>query len=294
MSLNEIAELLEPDSELPNPVLAGAQPGQRRIRGIRRPRDWSLMYLTPVTVLRDVGVIGTSVASEAALAAPTKARIVERVYEQELRFVWPDGADEVRVYIGPRAQGADNPQANLGEPAERVTEVDFRNQGMVPLSLPPTGAAVMLRSGKNLAGRYLEGHASTVDYPGLLRLKYSASLKAGVFRKPSAEMSVWIDPDQGPLPGFSGRPYFVAIHNEDRLPLHASDGVALVMEPKDGGASPAQRFQPSSVLNGPGLELWVGRVPVKAGFVRLFIAEPPGRLSRMALLDPPVQHLQVG
>lgn len=289
-----LSELFDDDSELPNPVSTDRETGQQRMTRIRRPREWSLMYLTPVTVLREKVIIGATVASEASLAAPASYRLIQRVFEQELRFAWPKGADEVRVYVGARGQEATVGSAQSADPIKRITADEFRRTGVVRLSLPPTGVAVILRAGKNLAGRYVEGHPVIMDYPGLLTLQYSAAIKAGMFRKPSVEMSVWVDQSRGAVTRFSRRPYFVAIHNEDRLPLHASDGTFMLMEPKDGGGTPATRFQPSSILNAPGLEVWVGKVPVKAGYVRLFAAERPEALSMMALLDPPVDRLKVG
>jgi hypothetical protein len=294
LSLAELPDSgLQASAELLYPVGAGSRPGTARMSGVARPSDWPLMYLTPVTVLRDRALIGTTITSEASMAPPANLEILERVYEQHLRFGWPNGADLVRVYVGPK--GHTNPEQTIpgGAPLRELTEDQWRHTAVVAVHLPPAGATVIVRSARSEAGRTLEGQPALASYPGLLRLRYRCQVRKTPFGKPTIEVSVGLDEDQPlkPRPGWS--PYFVLIFRSDRLPLHADDGLVLVMAPKDGGGSPGSRWKAASLLHGPGIEVWRTQLPQRRGYVRLFVAEPPDRLAKLALIDPAVSSLRV-
>jgi hypothetical protein len=293
----KVAELpdaeLTASAELPHPVGTGSRPGTARMSGIARPSDWPTMYLTPVTVLRDEAMVGTTITGEASMAAPGNFAIFERVFEQHLRFGWPNGADVVRVYIGPKGQTDPDKVLSGGAPLKELTQAQWRRSAAVAVQLPPSGATVIVRSGRSEAGRIVEGSPAIATYLGLLRLRYSCQIRKTLFGKPAVEVSVGLDDNQllKPKPGWS--PYFVLNFRPDRLPLHADDGVALVMAPKDGGASPGPRWKVASLLHGLGIEVWRTQLPERRGYVRLFVAESPDRLAKLALIDPAVSSLRV-
>src|SRR5699024_7964645 len=136
-------------------------------------------------VLRDQAAIGTTTTSEASIPPPENFSVIERVYEQHLRFGWPHGADLVRVYVGPRGQQDPDEVMGGGAPLHELTEAQWRRSAAVTVHLPPQGATVIVRSGRSEAGRTVEGRPALAAYPGLLRLRYGCQQRKALFGKPS-------------------------------------------------------------------------------------------------------------
>ncbi len=193
---------------------------------------------------------------------------------------------DVLVHIGPRGHSAE--QGISGEPIEISSEMYERFGGLhFTNSLPNGGCALHLIPVAFAAARRVHGKPVTVDYPGLLRVYYDATVARSVTGKPvavtvrvAAEMDV------------EGSPPFVLIHNEDRLPLNARDGRALdVVQVGLEEHGTAKNFMPPRLTNRPDGPQFRAEVKDQIGFVRLFAQLPAARLSTFALMDPPVGNL---
>lgn len=273
------------DNRLSHPVIAGAPLQTSTMACVPWPREWNRAYFTAVTVLGDRVQVG-STTSATRTGSITHAQVVERVNKQILTFAWPAGAAYVLVHIGPRGHSAE--QGISGEPIEISSEMYERFGGLhFTNSLPNGGCALHLIPVAFAAARRVHGKPVTVDYPGLLRVYYDATVARSVTGKPvavtvrvAAEMDV------------EGSPPFVLIHNEDRLPLNARDGRALdVVQVGLEEHGTAKNFMPPRLTNRPDGPQFRAEVKDQIGFVRLFAQLPAARLSTFALMDPPVGNL---
>jgi hypothetical protein len=275
------------ENRLAHPVIGGAPAQTSTMARVPWPREWNRAYFTPVTVLGDRVQVGAT-TSATRTGSIAHARLVERVNKQILTFAWPAGAAYVLVHIGPRGQSAD--QGITGEPIEISAEMYERFGGLhFPNPLPNMGCALHLIPVAFAGGYRVHGKPVTVDYPGLLRVYYEATIARGVSGKPTsvtvrvaAEMDV------------EGSPPFVLIHNQERLPLNSRDGQALgVVQVGREEAGAAKHFMLTRMSNHPDSQQFRADVHDQVGFVRLFAQLPGSRLTTFALMDPPVASLML-
>ena len=73
---------------------------QIRMAEVPWPPGWPRIHFVPVTILGQRALPGRPSVEEAPVA-PGDPRLVDRVAQQVITFVWPEGATYVRAYIGP-------------------------------------------------------------------------------------------------------------------------------------------------------------------------------------------------
>ncbi|MFY2786886.1 hypothetical protein [Rhodococcus sp. MALMAid1271] len=273
------------DNKLSHPIVGGGAGQPSMMTNVPWPRGWNRAYFTAVTFLGDKVQVGATI-SATRTGVIEHAQVVERVNKQILTFAWPAGAAAVLVHVGARGQSAE--QGMGGHPIEISSGMYERFGGLhFAHALPKAGCSLHLIPVAFASGERIHGQPVTVDYPGLLRVFYDANISRNVTGKPtSMTISVVAETD------VQGSPPFVLIHNEERLPLNARDGVALeVFASNNETAGGAKQFVlPKLSTRADGLQF---RADVKdrVGFVRLFAAMPAARLATFALLDPPVAKL---
>ena len=245
------------------------------MRDVPWPGGWNRAYFTPVTVLGDQAVVGKTISAYRSKTIDD-AVVVERVNRQILTFSWPAGATSVMVYMGPT--GGDSDHARQGRSVEINRQTwadDGRRLHLVPVAFS--------------AGRRIEGGATSVEYPWLLRARYQLQIKRNFVKKPIAaifSISAQRDVDS---------PRFVLVHNPSRLPLDYGDGTVLpVWIDGEPGATPSTRVNMQRLSPQSDAVKWRADVTGLTGFVRLFVDLPPEMLSHVALLDPRVSHLFLG
>ena len=287
---------LRPEFRLDQLVSTSTDP-QGRTRSVMAavswPSEWSRGYLTPVTVLGGRAMLGHShpVVRTGLIG---DIDLAEYCNKQVLTFDWPEGAASVFVYKAPKGH---NPNHGLtGTPFE-ISYEEYERYGGLHLragALPDRGCSLHLQPVAFSKGRRTEGQVRTIDYPGLLRLWYSAV----VHRDPAqglpthAIITMWAREE------LSGSPAFVLVNNPDRIPLSRGDGDPVDVVPLDPAGNrigdPAKELQFSALSAQPTGEAWAARLHGRRGWIRLFVnTGSADRLRTIALLDPPVEQLWI-
>ncbi|MCW1824148.1 hypothetical protein A5731_13120 [Mycolicibacterium conceptionense] len=285
---------LTPDLRLHQPVADQPQPdGSHRtlMAGVAWPRGWSRAYVTPVTILAGHAVLGRTV-SAVRTGTIRDIELVEYCNKQVLTFEWPDGAAGVVVTLAPKGH---DPRAGLTGRSFEISLEDYEKYGGMHLTgaLPVGGCSLHLAPVAFSGGRRVTGPVASIEYPGMLRLQYAVRIGRDPNGFPTtATVAVRSEHD---LPG---SPSFVLVNNPQRMPLSVHDGQPVDVAPLDAQGQLAD--QPSKHLRWTALtssgsgELWAANVSGLHGWIRLFLDIPdPAKLRTIALLDPPVQTLQL-
>ena len=251
-------------------------------------------YFTPVTLRGGHAAVGRS-QIRVNLPPVAACRIVERVFKQVLTFDWPDGAHSVAYRHVPRSTLAALPDGSaegLRKP-EYVGRREYEEHGGTVLHLPPTGCAVIMAPVSHHMGKQHLGDVVSIDYPGLLRLKYGVLIRRD---ESGAAEEVYLT-IVSERPGPSDL-HFTLLSHPDRLPLHLNDrqGRPIPVRPTPWvtGGEQATHFCPTMLpsLDSPGPAAWVGSVTGLRGFVRLFVNAERSKIP-IALLDPPLSRLRL-
>jgi hypothetical protein len=263
-----------------------AEGGRHVVYGVGFLPQLTRMYLTPVTIADGQARVGKTIPS-VRLPRIDHAAIVERTHRQVFTFGWPQDADAVWVWIGPRGMPA---EASMAEEPEEITAEQYRNQGgmLFRQPLPQRGCAVHARAVTFSQGRNVLGPPLTVEYPGLARLRYTvgvASDPTGSRVRLTVQIFAELDSPSAPP--------FMLVLNTERLPLHMRDGYEISMAAmRDPGAVEGPQFRPSALWTHPEAA-WTAEGPAMAGYVRLFVCLPTEQQETVALLDPPVSALRL-
>lgn len=275
---------LRDEDQLPYPPSPG-EDGKAVVAGVPWPTDWNRAYFTPVTVLDDTAHVGTT-AYATRTGQVVDPKIVDRVDRQTLTFGWPEGAAFVLVYIGARDQSA---EAGLsGHPIE-ISQGEYERFGGVrfPAPLPARGCslhAVAVAPGFERN----KGKPVTIQYPGMMRMRYDVAVKRTLTGRTTYVTLTVTAENENPT-----CPPMVLVHNPDRVPLSYRDGTALpVVSESDPSGEPLRQFRQSRVGPAP-VGSWRADVKDKKGFIRLFVELPLETLRTVALLDPPIDKLQL-
>jgi hypothetical protein len=213
--------------------------------------------------------------------------IVERTHRQILTFAWPEGADAVYTYVGVSGQSAQT--AIHGQP-EELTREQYERQGGLHFrhKLPTWGCSVHAVPVSFSAGRRITGPSISLEYPGLLRLRYTIGVTRDRNQRPvSATVQIFSEADT------TANHPFVLVHRPDRLPLHMYDGNPVPVQAAVQGGRPEIQFTPPALLSSPGPMAWNANIDNMSGFLRLFVYLDPTRPAPVALIDPAVSELRL-
>lgn len=270
--------------------------GRDAMTDVPWPREWDRAYLTPVTILDGRAKVGRSVPA-VRVHQVTDPVLVERCDEQIVKFGWPAEAAAVVLQVTALGQ---SPVVDQWQYEISHQRYDLLGGFVFSKPLPATGCRIHLAGRSYTAGRAadtgeqvgipVQGKSISIDYRGLLRLRYGVRPKRGLLRR---EIGIQI---AGPQELLDNRvPPFVLVHHPDRLPLHPEDGEPLeVTQDIDEVTPPTRRFQPRRISQQPADCAWKASVKgLNGGFVRLFVDVPPQVLTRVALLDPAVDDLRL-
>jgi hypothetical protein len=255
--------------------------GRIAMRNVPWPRGWSRAYFTPVTVLND-GLMQVGKSRNLTRANEVShLRLIERVDEQFLTFMWPTGAPMVKIYCGPL--GSERLDPATEPPIQELTEDEYKKYGGAHLNdpLPSEGCSVHVVGTSFTRGQARYAKPATVQYEGLARIQYRIEpvedARRGRGARPSSIRRVMARSATSPT-----NLRFVVVHNQRRLPLHPSDGAVLQ---QTVASFVAEHPQPLfETLDTSGL----------TGYLRVFAALPPEHAHRVAVLDPPLDQLKLG
>lgn len=285
---------LRPDTRLTHPISHSVDPDGRLrsvMAGVPWPSGWSRAYFTPVTVLDGRARLGKTILTVRA-GAITDAQLTEYCTKQVLTFAWPEGAAAVSIHLAPKGH---DPRMGLSGRFFEIAFEDYHKFGgrQFVNELPVGGCSLHLAPVAFSAGRRISGPITTIEYAGLLRLWYSVQIDRNRAGHPlRASLTIRAERD------VIGSPPFVLIHNTDRIPLSINDGEPIDVAPLDERGElveqPAKELYWSALrADGPS-EVWVANVQGREGWIRLFASLGAHRLRQLALLDPPVDALQLG
>ncbi|MGV9747270.1 hypothetical protein ACWDTG_20495 [Rhodococcus zopfii] len=281
----EVSGGLSEADRLVHPVVAG-DAGRHSMTNVSWPRGWVRAYFTPVTVLDGQVQVGHTVIATRPLPALRDVRVVERCTEQVVTFPWPDGAASVSVYVSAPQVPAEH--AIEQRPVAEVSRSQYDRDGGLHLRdrLPELGCSVHVVAVAYTAGERKVGIPTTVEYPGLLRIEYTVEVRhapeGGVFLAIRLASEIEL----------STAPPFVVVHNEHRLPLSARDGHPLEVRVSGETQPGARNFQPRS-LRREWSQPWLVDVTGMRGFVRVFADVRPEKARTIALLDPPIERINL-
>lgn len=283
---------LTTDLEVTRPVTADAQ-DRAVMRGVSWPDAWSRVYFTPVTVLAGQALMGTPV-STVRVGSMGEIDLADYCNLQVLTFAWPAGASSVEMQIAPR--NYDAREGLTGRPVD-IGKEHYEKYGGHLLAgrdrLPATGCSLHLAAVAHSGGRRIRGPWRSIDYAGMLRVKYRLAQSANVDGRTTAAIVIQ---SEFPVPR---SPAFVLVHNQGRLPLAADDGDALDVVPYDAQARqytgpPAKELRPTQLTQDGGTERWIVELTGLTGWVRLFFNSYDTRAMRgRALIDPAVHELRI-
>lgn len=276
---------LHEDDLLPDPSTVDPD-GRSIVAGVPWPRGWNRAYFTPVTVHDDVAHVGTTTFATRTGQVVTP-RLVERVDRQILTFGWPEGAASVLVYRG--VKGHDATSALSGDPHE-ISQGEYERFGGLHLQgrLPAKGCSLHAVAVSYEGGRRVTGMPVSVDYPGMMRMRYNVDFKRSLIGRTSS-LTVTVTSELELPVG----PPMVLVYNPTRLPLSNRDGTAIPVVPDAApGTAPVTQFQQPKIGRAPSGS-WRADVKDKQGFIRLFVDLPADRLRTLALLDPPIAKLRL-
>lgn len=277
---------LRPEDRLAHPMVADGT--MTRMRDVPWPRGWSRTYFTPVTLLGGRARVGRT-TSQVRTGTVEDARVVERVTQQVLTMDWPDGAAAIKVYASPHGQSAAE-AIDGAEPIAEISEDTYVRLGGLHFARPldVNGCDLHLLPISFAGGHAVFGKSTTVRYKGLFRLWYSAEVRRGLMGRGPVQLVVRVKGDRD----YPHSPPFALVLNEQRLPLDVNDGDPLQVQAAD--QTWWHRFNAVPLTRSWSEPGWVANVTGRTGWVRLFIDLPPDpNRGTVALLDPPVAHLNV-
>ncbi|MFD6858143.1 hypothetical protein ACFWCF_12505 [Rhodococcus sp. NPDC060090] len=276
---------LPESAKLVHPVVV-EQSGRHAMTTVSWPRGWVRAYFTPVTVLDGQVQVGHTVIATRPLPALAGVRIVERCTEQVVTFPWPEGAASVSVYVSAPQVPAEH--AVEQRPVAEISRSQYERDGGLHLSDPLSGqgCAVHVVAIAYTAGERIVGIPATVAYPGLLRIQYTVEPRL----TPSGGVVLAIR--LASETELSTAPPFVVIHNPVRLPLSARDGQPLEVRGGVGSRPGARNFHPKGLRREWG-QPWLVDVGTQHGFVRVFADVRPEQARTIALLDPPIEQINL-
>ncbi|MGV0743549.1 hypothetical protein [Mycolicibacterium sp. XJ870] len=285
---------LTPELRLAQPVSEQPGPDRRRrslMSGVSWPSQWSRAYFTPVTILAERAILGRT-QSSVRTGTIRDIELAEYCNKQILTFDWPDGAAGVVVYLAPKGH---DPRAGLTGRSFEISLEEYERYGGMHLTgqLPVGGCSLHLAPVAYAGGRRMTGTFSSVEYPGLLRLQYAVRIGRDPNGFPTtATVALRAEHD---VPGSPG---FVLVNNPQRLPLSVHDGQPVDVAPLDANGQladhPSKELRWSALTTSGDGELWAANVSGLQGWIRLFVDIPsPAQLRVVALLDPPVDTLQL-
>lgn len=259
-----------------------------RMQRVSWPQGWMRAWFTPVTVLDGRARIGATVCVT-RVGVVRSPRIVERTNKQVVTFGWPPGAVGVRMYRG--VPGQDPRTATTGR-CEEILYGQYQRAGGLHLSedpLPSRGCSVHLVAVARFEGQPVLGAPVSLNYPGLLRMRYSVTAKRS-FTGKLTRLMLRLESQLE----LTSPPAFVLVHHPDRLPLHIYDGRVLAVRAAwDGTATPSARFVPPKLSQSNAEMAWTADVRGLSGYVRLFVDVDESRRALVALTDPPVADLRL-
>lgn len=286
---------LSPELRLSQPVSQRQdQQGQSLavMSGVSWPGNWSRAYFTPVTLLAGRALAGSTLSS-VRTGVIHDVDLAEYCNKQVLTFDWPSGAATVVVHVAPKGH---DPRKGLTGKSFEISLEEYEKYGGMQLTkqeLPAAGCSLHLTPVAFSGGRRMMGTIRSVEYAGLLRLKYAVRIGRDPGGWPTRATIAMRS--QYELPG---SPAFVLINNPQRIPLSVNDGQPVDAAPVNdngqitGEVSKELRW---SVLTTHGTgELWAANLRGLRGWIRLFVNSPsPTRLRTIALLDPSVENLRL-
>ncbi|OZE36132.1 MULTISPECIES: hypothetical protein [unclassified Rhodococcus (in: high G+C Gram-positive bacteria)] len=273
-------------TQLAHPIEAG-EAGTSRMRRIPWPTGWDRAYLTPVTILNGSARVGKTTVQTRPIPPVTDAKIVERCATQLVTFGWPKSAASVLAYLGPRNHMPENLLESRAE--QEISAAQYkRDGGLTFRTLPPNGCAVHLIPIAYSRGERVTGTEVTLDYPGLIRLRYAVNrtftanggIRLGVVLAAENEL-------EPPAP-------LMLVHNYERLPLSARDGEPLALrDQNDPSGREMRQFLPPRLVPQWTPTGWSADITGRQGYVRLFLDIDPVRARGFAMLDPVVSELML-
>lgn len=277
---------LTPDTRVNQPAVE--IDGQLVVERVALPARWPRTHFTVVTRSRDADEfqVGNSAVFHRA-GAVTEAKLVERIDEEFITFGWPDGADFVRVFQG--ARGVEVDDVNTLSRLAEMSHQEYQRLGGAHLErlLPPDGCSIHLVGVSYQGGRPKEGPVRTLDYPGLVRLRYQltptvsqASRKGFFTRRNGGAVQRGLRLSVTSEVGVESV-RLALVHHPRRLPLYPGEGTTLLEG--EVALPPGQEVVLKEHLDG---------VVGLAGFVRLFVVVPEAELGRYAVLDPSIDQLR--
>lgn len=278
--LPESARLLHP--------VAPEDDGRSRMHRVPWPQGWMRAWFTPVTVLEGRARIGATICVT-RVGVVSSPRIVERGDKQVVTFGWPPGAAGVRMYRGVANQ---DPRTATTGRFEEILYGQYQRAGGLHLMdnpLPSRGCSVYLVAFARFEGQAVLGAPESLNYPGLLRMRYTVTPKRSIAGK-LTRLMLRIESQLE----LTGPPAFVLVYHRDRLPLHIYDGHALPVRPSwDRTATLSARFVPPKLSRSNPELAWTADVRGLSGYVRLFADVDEDWRTIVALADPPVTNLRL-
>lgn len=286
---------LSAESRLHQPIARRRAPSgqpQSVLSGVSWPENWSRAYFTPVTLVGDRALLG-STFSAVRTGTIQDVDLAEYCNKQVLTFDWPSGAAAVVVYTAPKGY---DPRNGLTGTSFEISAEEYERYGGLQLpngKLPIAGCSLHLAPVAFSAGRRVVGAVCSIEYAGLLRLQYMVQLSRDDQGLPShGRIFLRAEVNQ------PGSPAFVLVNNPDRIPLSANDGEALDAAPLDAegklSARPSKELRWSALSTTGAVEPWAVDLRGRRGWIRLFVNTPSAaRLRTIALLDPPVHNLRL-
>lgn len=272
-------------SRVPNPIVPGEI---SQMTEVSWPKDWVFVYLTPVTTHDGQVRVGTTVVA-ARRAGPIKARVVERCNEQLITMAWPAEADEIRVFVA--GQHIPVETAVAQRPVGTIDrDMYVRDGGLhLPEPLPALGCLIHLVPVTFAGGDPTLGAVTTIEYPGLLRVRYE------VLTKQLKRRECWLYIKLNPELDRPTAPPFVLVHHPDRLPLSVDDGRRFdtYFYDQNAGSAPMNCILPTALRRGDPHLVWRAPVTELSGYVRLFADVRPEQQRVLAIIDPPLRTLRL-
>ncbi|MFK4759623.1 hypothetical protein ACI3KS_01665 [Microbacterium sp. ZW T5_45] len=284
------------EARLNHPVDRAA--GRGAMHHVPWPRDWSKAFFTPVVELGDSSFIGNTVTG-IRVPPVRRVKIIERVDQKLVTFDFPEGANEVRLFIGQRGVPAES--VIEGQAIASISRSAYEDRGSLLLGrdqlLSPCDIHLVAYASHGV--ETVRSAPVTESYVPVLVLDYHVAYPMGLTaaaRRPrltiQSDRELQLDPGMG----------FVLAYRPDRLPLTVSDAtahIALVREDDEGGSAAQRIVVPRLSTTGHSEPGWKadagswGSIVSGGGFIRLFVDDPRYQ-PFVALLDPAVGALRVG
>jgi hypothetical protein len=287
---------LPAEARLNHPV--DREGGKATMHNVPWPREWAKAFFTPVVELGESAYLGNTITG-IRVPPVQRMKLIERVEQKLITFDFPDGANEVRVYVGPR--DADPAGVTAGPSIAAISRAEYEAFGSLQLTRQhlPQPCDIHLVAFGSHGTETVRSAPATISYTPVLVVDYRVTFGIGLTvsaRRPKvtiqSERDLQLDPGIGLVLGY----------HPDRLPLTVSDAtahVALVRDVEEATTAVqrilVQRLSTSGHSE-PGWKADPGSwssIASSGGYVRLFVDDPRYQ-PYVALLDPAVGALRVG